>query len=272
MLLTTQDSFTLFAPVNTAFLTLNKFLDKLLTSPWILHLQNLLYYHLTDVGGAPLPSSSLFDGEIVTMVNFENVTINVFNNTITISSPYTANEDSKVIEFDIPATNGIAHKVDAVLLPKFIATDLWQFLKERKEFSTLVSFIKLFPDLITSLVGGDYTILAPTNAAFASLNQSTLDSLDIQDILLYHIIPTVIPSLDFTNGPIETVTGASIQVEIVNATLVTFNNVKAVRLNGLANTGIVHSLAGVLIPPTMNETNTPISTPNSMATNRTTLF
>ena len=99
--------FTVFAPTNAAFDKLPKgTLDELLKKEKVTDLQNILQYH---VSVAVYKIENFQDGQILGQVNGDNVTIHVKDGKVTVNS---AN-----IIASIPASNGIIHVIDAVLLP-----------------------------------------------------------------------------------------------------------------------------------------------------------
>jgi uncharacterized surface protein with fasciclin (FAS1) repeats len=99
--------FTVFAPTNDAF---NKLpagtVDGLLKPEKKEDLRNILQYH---VAVAVYKTENFTDGQVIGMVNGDNATITVKDGKVQING---AN-----IIASIPATNGIIHVIDAVLLP-----------------------------------------------------------------------------------------------------------------------------------------------------------
>jgi len=99
--------FTVFAPTNAAFDKLPAgTLDDLLKPEKKMDLRNILEYHVTT---SSLKTEYFTDGQTVGMVNGDNVNVKVVNGKISINS-------ANVIA-SIPASNGMIHVVDAVLLP-----------------------------------------------------------------------------------------------------------------------------------------------------------
>lgn len=100
--------FTVFAPTNDAF---NKLpagtLDGLMKDEKKADLQNILQYH---VAVAVYKTENMQDGQVINMVNGDNITLSVKDGKVMVNG--TAN-----IVASIPATNGIIHVIDAVLLP-----------------------------------------------------------------------------------------------------------------------------------------------------------
>ncbi|MEI6816631.1 MAG: fasciclin domain-containing protein [Bacteroidota bacterium] len=99
--------FTVFAPTNAAFDKLPKgTVEGLLKPEAKKDLRNILEYHVS-VG--VFKAESFKDGQVIGQANGDNVTIKMVNGKPTVNG---AN-----ILASIPASNGIIHVVDAVLLP-----------------------------------------------------------------------------------------------------------------------------------------------------------
>ncbi len=99
--------FTVFAPTNAAFDKLPKgTVDGLLKPEAKKDLRNILEYHVS-VG--VFKAESFKDGQVIGQANGDNVTITMKDGKPTVNG---AN-----ILASIPASNGIIHVVDAVLLP-----------------------------------------------------------------------------------------------------------------------------------------------------------
>jgi uncharacterized surface protein with fasciclin (FAS1) repeats len=126
--------------------------------------------------------------------------------------------------------------------------------------STLVTAVQA-ADLVETLQGdGPFTVLAPTNDAFAALPAGTLDSLllpenveQLSGILTYHVIAGSVLSSDLTDGQVvETVNGGTLTVDITD------EGVFFVDANGgraqvttpdvEASNGVVHIIDAVLLP------------------------
>lgn len=100
--------FTVFAPTNEAFDKLPAgTLDNLLKPENKSDLQNILQYHVS-VG--VFKTENIQDGQTIGQVNGDNITLGVKDGKVTV------NGTAHVIA-SIPASNGIIHVVDAVLLP-----------------------------------------------------------------------------------------------------------------------------------------------------------
>lgn len=100
--------FTVFAPTNAAFDKVDKAtLDALMTDAKKEDLQNILQYHVTT---SSLNTNYFTDGQTLGMVNGDNITINIKDGKIILNN-------SATIVASVPASNGIVHVIDGVLLP-----------------------------------------------------------------------------------------------------------------------------------------------------------
>ncbi|HMZ65987.1 MAG TPA: fasciclin domain-containing protein [Leptospiraceae bacterium] len=101
--------FTVFAPTNAAFDKLPKgTVEGLLKPDKIEDLKNILEYHVI-VG--TFKQESFQDGQVIGMANGGNITLSVKGGKVLI------NGESQIVA-SVPASNGIVHVVDSVLLPK----------------------------------------------------------------------------------------------------------------------------------------------------------
>lgn len=100
--------FTVFAPTNAAFDKLPAgTVDGLMKDDKKADLQNILQYHVTT---SSLKAEYLTDGMTLGMVNGDNVTVSVKDGKIMLNG-------SVNIVATVPASNGIIHVIDGVLLP-----------------------------------------------------------------------------------------------------------------------------------------------------------
>jgi len=122
------------------------------------------------------------------------------------------------------------------------------------DLTTLVAALKA-GDLVTTLQGtGPYTVFAPTNAAFASI-QPTVDSLlkpankgKLQSVLKYHVVPGTYMAADLKDGQmLKTAEGESLKVSVKNG-VVKINGATVVKADVSASNGVVHVIDGVLVP------------------------
>jgi len=103
--------FTVFAPTDAAFAAALESLD--LTADELLAdkdmLTEILTYHVI-AGEVPSSAVVTMDGQSVATLNGAEVTIGVDGDTVMVN-------DATVTAVDIPASNGVIHVIDSVLLP-----------------------------------------------------------------------------------------------------------------------------------------------------------
>ena len=106
--LSNSGPFTVFAPTNAAFDKLPPgTLEGLMEEGKKTDLQNILQYHVTT---SALKTEYLADGMNLGMVNGDKIAISVKDGKVILNG-------SATIIASVPASNGIIHIVDAVLLP-----------------------------------------------------------------------------------------------------------------------------------------------------------
>lgn len=243
--LNTLDPITVFAPTDDAFNALPAGTVPALLAD-IPALTNILLYHVYG-GGAAL-STDLFDGQVINMYNGSDITVTI-NNGVFI------NGTSQVIVADIPASNGVVHVVNEVLIPAAPSQyTVWDVIQNSPDHTTLEAVVGL-AGLDGALDSpGAYTVFAPTDAAFALVPQPIIDAL-IADpsglltfILTYHVVPSVALSTDLSDGQIiTTLSGVDVTVSIVNGS-VFINQAQVTVADIVTDNGVVHVLDAVIAP------------------------
>ncbi len=193
---------TVFAPTNTAFAQLpspfnnSTNISAITDVTQINFLRDVLLYHVI---GSEVFSNQIASGRSSAVTIKSQVSGN--DNTIYFSNTFRLiriNGQSNVVHPNLNATNGVIHVIDKVLLPP--TNTIAGIAIGNPDFSTLVAAL-----VKTNLAGvfsgnGDFTVFAPTNAAFAQLpspfnnaqningitNQVEIDAL--ANILKYHVI------------------------------------------------------------------------------------
>ena len=123
------------------------------------------------------------------------------------------------------------------------------------QFSTLVSLVQQ-AGLAETLSSGDFTVFAPTNAAFRRVPKSTLDALaadpeQLKAVLTYHVVARRLPASKVVRRTrIRTVNGARIRVRVSDSGRVVLNrSARVTKANVRASNGWIHVINRVLIPP-----------------------
>ncbi|MGF1687765.1 fasciclin domain-containing protein [Photobacterium japonica] len=134
--------------------------------------------------------------------------------------------------------------------------NLVQVAANNDDFQTLVMAIKA-ADLVEVLEGkGPYTVLAPTDEAFAKLPEGTLAALlkpenkeKLQAILTYHVLPGAISSEEVTKLKLPvTVQGDPVTITETDDKVM-INDASVITADIPASNGIIHVIDTVLIPP-----------------------
>jgi len=252
--LSDEGNYTVFAPINDAFDALPEgTVEKLLDPEWFFHLQDLLLYHAL---GSVVGSTDLSDGLEAETLNAEDIVINLDDDGASITTVSNTSSEILIEEglIDIEASNGIIHAVDSVLLPTSATQNIVDIGQSNEDFSTLVA-AAIAADLVETLSGeGPFTLFAPTNDAFASLPEGTVESLllpenqdQLIDILTYHVIPGIVHSSTLSSGAVEALNGAFVDIS-TDGYGVMVNDANVIVADILASNGIIHVIDAVLLP------------------------
>lgn len=120
------------------------------------------------------------------------------------------------------------------------------------QFDTLIALLTQYPELVSVLdARGQYTVFAPTDAAFDALfavvPPQTLTPDQVEDVLRYHVAVgrrdatavTRSSRIRMLNGDVAAVEGATIDGATITVTDV------------FAANGVIHVVDAVLLPPTL---------------------
>lgn len=132
-------------------------------------------------------------------------------------------------------------------------TSVADTLSARPEFSTLAKLVK-DTGLDATLKGaGPFTVMAPTNAAFAKVPAKTLADLaankaQLQAVLNFHVIPGAFASNEIKPGNVKTVHGGNVAISRAG-TFVTVEDAVVTQADIKATNGMIHAIDTVLMPP-----------------------
>ena len=126
-------------------------------------------------------------------------------------------------------------------------------------FDTLVAAVQAAGLEETLSVDGPYTVFAPTDEAFASLPEGTVEKLvkpenqgALEQILAYHVVEGAVAAAEIEPGAIATVEGSELAVEIDPAGLTIDGQANVVQPDVVAENGVIHVVDTVLLPPTFD--------------------
>ncbi len=276
--------FTVFAPTEGAFATLLNELDvsaqALLGDTTLL--QQVLLYHV--VPGRITAQDILASDLPITVRTVGGATL-----TVGLDAPGNRvqldNGRASVISTNVPASNGIIHVIDNVLLPPAGAssspvaasadvdapltasagTGNYTIVEAAvaNQFGTLVAAVQA-AGLVETLRGpGPFTVFAPTDGAFETLltelDTSAEDLLNntalLEQVLLYHVVPGQVTSADIlsANLPISATTAQGSTVSIGfdfpgNRVQLDGGRASVIAADVFTDNGVIHVIDNVLLP------------------------
>lgn len=239
--------FTLLAPSNEAFDALpDGTLDALLEPGNVDQLRDVLSYHLANGDSSAEALSGL--NSIVT-VQGDEVLLDSIAGALAVN-------DAAVVNPDVVSSNGRIHVINSVLTPPAPVIETLQ----SRGFNTLVTAIQA-AGLEGAVNGGNFTVLAPTDAAFDALPAGELESLltpgneaQLQSVLQFHLIPGPRRASELLAASSTTSLEGPLQFFALGADGPRVNTANITGANLPAEAGLIHTLDGVLIaPPTLTK-------------------
>lgn len=124
--------------------------------------------------------------------------------------------------------------------------------------TTLVKALKAAGLADMLMQSGDYTIFAPTDAAFAKLPAGTVEMLmrpenreKLRTLLQYHVVPGRVTAAQVMNmTSATTASGQTLPIMMMGKTVMV-GNANIIKSDVMASNGIVHVIDTVLMPPGM---------------------
>lgn len=251
--------FTVFAPTNDAFnsfLTANGYAN--LDEVPVATLKEILLNHVVSGENT---SSSLSTGYLKSLGKGSASSTNTLSLYINKTSGVKINGVSNVTTADVDASNGVVHIVDAVIGLPTIATHA----TANNNFSTLVSLLNRpgQPNFVTVLSNpGTYTVFAPTNDAFTSLDAelapggiASVSADNITKVLQYHVVSGAnVLSTQLQEGQLITpilTPAQTFQVILAGGPKLkdaSNRNCDIVATDVQCSNGVIHVLSKVLLP------------------------
>ena len=237
--------FTVFAPTDEAFAKLPKgTLEMLLKPENKAKLAAILTYHVVP--------GSVKAADVVKLKNA--ATVQGQRVDIKVDAGKVMVDGANVVATDVACSNGVIHVIDTVILP--VDGTIVDVAAKNGSFNTLVAAVKA-AGLVETLSGkGPFTVLAPTDAAFAKLPAGTLEMLlkpenkkQLVDILTYHVVPGVAAYSDqvVKMSEVPTVLGTPITVTVTEGK-VRLNDSNVVATDVEASNGVIHVVDTVILP------------------------
>ena len=257
-------SLTVFAPTDAAFTSLATTLGFASATAMVTALDGptlakILQYHVLPTkklaadlvaGGATQATLYTFEGAPATLSLSTTSGVKITDEVLNQATVTTA---------DVPASNGVIHVIDKVLVPPGVL-NIVQMAKLNPTFSVLVEAV-VAANLATTLSGtGPFTVFAPTNDAFtAALTELTLTkaqllaSPGLAGILTYHVVAGNVRAANVVALPkpasVTTLQGTAFSV----GTTLAITDARArvanlVATDVIASNGVIHVIDKVLLP------------------------
>ena len=256
-------SFTVFAPTDAAFHKLGVFpLAFLLGNPAILA-DTLLYHVYAD-------SVVLADGAISVAASDQSI-LEMANATAEKSGGRTALSLSdtgltvnlaSVASANVMASNGVIHVIDNVMLPPRsrgdVTTNIVDTARAAETFTFFVAALEM-TGLVDALSDPDsnFTVFAPTNAAFHLLGDDALNALladteALTTLLTTHVIAgsavDAVTAYSLNGTMLETLSGKTVEVAIDDGSLL-IQGAKVISSDIYTTNGIIHVIDRVITNP-----------------------
>ncbi|MFO7743335.1 MAG: fasciclin domain-containing protein [Anaerolineae bacterium] len=254
---------TVFAPTDEAFAKLDLNPSNVASAFTKDELTDILLYHALE--GAVTADEALTLLGDVTMANGQRAGLKYFAGDIYV------NDDSKVIIPDIVASNGVIHVVDTVILGPWPKTDeakmgeapvipaggsIVDIAVSDGRFDTLVAAVKA-AGLADALSGGEWTVFAPTDEAFAKLdlNPSNVASAftkdELTDILLYHALEGAVTADEALTllGDVTMANGQRAGLKYFAGDIYVNDDSKVIIPDVVASNGVIHVVDTVILGP-----------------------
>jgi len=237
------NTFTVFAPVNSAFDAIDA--DELTGDAALL--SRVLNYHVVQGQSVPLTGAGLSDGAtLATNDTGQNLTVSVEDDSITAVNGF---EIAGTVEVE----NGTIHLLGDVLLQ---SANIAQRATLDPNLSALTD-AAMTGGLASGAGtlgddGSTFTVFAPPNGAFSGLATDAFTGDDgsqplAADIISYHAISGAVTAENVPNSDVSSVEGTNLTLRQFADGSVTVNGVPVTTADIQARNGIIHVIDGVLL-------------------------
>lgn len=131
-----------------------------------------------------------------------------------------------------------------------LSTSVASYVASSPDLSTLAELLDL-AGLTKTLAGkGTFTLLAPTNEAFANLGAGILDGYKadkakLKKMLLNHVLDTELMSIDILEGSTPAVSGR--ELAFVPGDPTTVEGIEIAKVDTRVENGVIHQISGVIV-------------------------
>lgn len=256
-----NSTFTVFAPTDAAFAMIDSnLLDGILNDSDAL--SAILLQHV--VSGASVDSVSAFTLNGMSATTASDAAIPIAINSTTDMLTFGG---ANIVTTDIYTSNGVIHVIDMVVVADVALPEPFLTVADvaaaNGSFTTLVAALQATGlDSVLDDTGTDFTVFAPTDAAFALLGDETIAALladpeALSNILLYHVVSgaevlqdAAVTLAQSANNKTTMGNQQMAALSYVDSSL--FINKSAVSTpNVMADNGVIHVIDQVILPPAM---------------------
>ncbi len=233
---------TIFAPTNAAFAKLPKEQVQFLTSAaGKATLQTILKHHIV---AQPLESSAVLERRRLTALSGQSLDIDPAALTI---------DSAHLVATDVTFDGGLVHVIDAVMVPELRTIE--EVVTAEPRFATLRTAIEAagLGVQLGKSNPGPWTLLAPSNDAFAAVPADALaallkDKAALTAVLAGHVLPTAIHRDEMlSQGSARTLLGDGSVVFALEAGAITVDGAQIEVADIEAVNGVIHIINRVLL-------------------------
>lgn len=135
------------------------------------------------------------------------------------------------------------------------AADIVDIAASNDNFSTLVAAVKAAGLVDTLKSDGPFTVFAPTDEAFASLPEGTVENLlkpenkdQLIAVLTYHVVSGKVKAEQVVDlDTATTVQGQAVDIAVTDAGVMV-DNAKVIQTDIMATNGVIHVIDTVILP------------------------
>jgi len=250
-LLSLNTTYTAFAPVNEAFGEY-ELIARFRMQGWAVHYRSLMESHILL---GPVTSSEVRlqpNNTEIEMLSGQTVTFS-FDNNADSGSILLSTESSNTVEIIgadfVESSGNVYHKINGLLLPSFVGTNLLDVFEQISGFSILFDLLDRV-NIPGNFLDGAYTIFAPTDDALLALGTDELGRLaepenltELQTLMLAHVFIQIIPAAELESGTTLTSLGGFTVTVTSGLRLSDSSGVsRIVQTDILAYNGIAHGI------------------------------
>jgi uncharacterized surface protein with fasciclin (FAS1) repeats len=235
--------FTVFAPTDEAFAKLPKeTLASLLEPKNKPLLQSILKYHVV---AGDVRAQAVTQMQNAGALNGQRIPITIDEGAVRAAG-------AKVLKTDVACSNGVIHVIDSVMMPA--TSNVVDTAVAAGSFKTLAKALQA-AGLVEVLSGpGPFTVLAPTDDAFAKLPAGTLERLlrpenksELATILKCHVLSGRVYSDQLAAGEVATLAGQKFPIKFVEGAP-RIGNAGVAKADLETTNGVIHVIDTVLLP------------------------